>query len=58
MPTYSYTCPKCDLVQTETFSINIELPIPTCPNCKEPMQRVFGVASVQFKGTGWGRDKN
>jgi len=58
MPSYQYKCDACEITQTETFSIKVELPSPLCPKCQEPMLRVFSVASVQFKGSGWGRDKN
>jgi len=58
MPIYHYKCSKCDATQTETFSINVELTAPNCPQCKTVMDRIFNVASIQFKGSGWGRDKN
>ena len=58
MPTYSYKCSKCDESASETLSIQEVAITPSCSKCDIPMNRVFGVASIQFKGSGWGRDKN
>lgn len=55
MPTYDYKCPTCDARQSETFTIDVTLPAPTCPNpdCDTKMVRVYTVPGVTFKGNGW-----
>lgn len=56
MPNYYYQCPKCEAKQTETYSIEVSLPNPSCPSCQTIMKRLYSPPAVTFKGTGWGRD--
>ena len=58
MPTYKFICPKCEATFTVIQPLNENIPDPICKVCRLIMNRVFGVSSVQFKGSGWGRDKN
>lgn len=53
MPVYDF---KCECGKTSTITVGLkELDDfrMTCV-CGKPMQRVFGVGAVTFKGTGWG----
>jgi putative FmdB family regulatory protein len=56
MPSYEYSCEPCGASQVETFSIELELPPPSCPNCSKPMTRVFSPPVIKFNGNGWGAD--
>jgi putative FmdB family regulatory protein len=56
MPVYEY---KCANGHTEIFteSIQVEHQAPEkCSQCGEDLVRLFGSPSIQFKGTGWGKD--
>ncbi|MFM7029836.1 MAG: FmdB family zinc ribbon protein [Micrococcales bacterium] len=52
MPTYSYKCKNCghsfDVQQSIT-----DAALTKCPNCDGELQKVFGVGSVTFKGSGF-----
>jgi putative FmdB family regulatory protein len=54
MPTYDYSCTTCDN-QTVTVSraLTEAEQRPICIGCGNRMARVFGLASVSFKGTGF-----
>lgn len=54
MPAYDYK--HCDKVETVVRSVDEKEKAPKCPECKKPMTRVFGVAAINFKGNGWGKD--
>jgi len=58
MPTYNFICSACGATFTVIQPLSELIPEPKCNVCGIVMDRVFGVASVQFKGTGWGKDKN
>ena len=58
MPTYNFICSTCGAGFTVIQPLSENIPQPKCKVCGIVMDRVFGVASVQFKGTGWGKDKN
>ena len=53
MPTYQYTCKKCDLIVEKIHPMD-QSPELTCPNCEQPLTKLFGLAGVAFKGGGWG----
>lgn len=56
LPIYEY---KCDNGHTQIFteSIQVEHKAPEkCDKCGENLVRLFGSPSVQFKGSGWGKD--
>lgn len=56
LPVYEY---KCVNEHTEIFteSIQVEHKAPEkCSQCGEDLVRLFGSPSIQFKGTGWGKD--
>ena len=58
MPTYDYHCPVCKTTESVVRSVTDDELIPKC-NCGELMLRVFGVAAVSFKGSGFYQtDKN
>ena len=52
MPTYDYACPKCDDKRTVTLSIK-DTEVKQVCKCGEQMARRYGVAAVQFKGSGF-----
>lgn len=56
MPVYEY---KCANDHTEIFTVAIQdthTPPTKCLECGEDLVRLFGSPSIQFKGTGWGKD--
>ena len=54
MPSYEYRCADCNESKTQTVGITDKTPSnPDCPTCKQPMTRQWGVAAVQFKGSGF-----
>lgn len=56
LPVYEYKCPN-EHVQIFTESIQVEHKAPEkCDKCEENVVRMFGSPSIQFKGTGWGKD--
>lgn len=57
MPIYEYRCTECDQTASVAASIKDEPSVPVCGACTVTMVRVYGVAAVTFKGTGWGKDK-
>ncbi len=54
MPTYQYICTECEhsfeLSQAFTDST-----VPTCPECKGVVRKVFSSVGVVFKGSGFYR---
>lgn len=54
MPAYEYQ--HCDNKELVVRGINDKEKAPKCKTCKKLMVRVFGIAAVTFKGTGWGKD--
>jgi putative FmdB family regulatory protein len=53
MPTYEYQCPECQTEETVVRRLNEKETKPLC-ECGKTMVRVFGIAAVTFKGSGWG----
>ena len=56
MPAYEYRCTECDATATVSVRITDTPNPPVCANCTVSMVRVYGLAAVTFKGTGWGKD--
>jgi putative FmdB family regulatory protein len=57
MPAYDFRCTECEATATIAIRLTEDLTAPVCVNCSVSMVRVYGVAAVTFKGTGWGKDK-
>lgn len=56
MPTYEYQCSTCDTTITQVKDLSQANTNPVCVNCQKEMERVFGLQTIIFKGTGWGKD--
>lgn len=53
MPTYSYRCTKCGLVQDEFHGINAEPEI-KCNECQSKSEKIFtGNTNFILKGSDW-----
>lgn len=54
MPTYEYACTSCGhrLEVHQKFS---DEPLTTCPECGEPLRKVFGSVGIVLKGPGFYR---
>ena len=52
MPTYEYQCPSCGN-HFEKFQSFSDEPVKECPNCGQPVKKVFSAAGIIFKGSGW-----
>lgn len=57
MPTYTYKCPKCEIVVIESHGMMND-PVIKCDNCNTQMKKVPAVGAVSFKGSGWGSSGN
>ncbi|MCK5021430.1 MAG: hypothetical protein KAS32_30745 [Candidatus Peribacteraceae bacterium] len=56
MPTYTATCEECKIkVEYQCAVRKRDDDVPSCPNCKEPMARVFtgNAGGFILKGRGW-----
>ncbi len=54
MPTYQYICTECE----HSFELNqafTDSTVPTCPECKGVVRKVFSSVGVVFKGSGFYR---
>ena len=51
MPTYEYRCRNGH--QFEVFRAISDEPVTACPECGEPVERVFHPVAVHFKGSGF-----
>ena len=52
MPTYQYICTECE----HSFEVNqafTDSTVPTCPECKGVVRKVFPSVGVVFKGSGF-----
>ena len=56
LPTYEYKCSNGHSFSVIEPIMNTHKPPKKCKVCKEDLVRVFGSPSVQFKGTGWGKN--
>ncbi len=52
MPTYEYQCGTCGN-RFEKFQSFSDEPIKICPECGNPVKKVFSPAGIIFKGSGW-----
>ncbi len=52
MPTYEFSCPICNVVIEQTFSVYTDHII-SCETCKVEMNKRFAPPAVIFKGTGF-----
>ena len=57
MPTYEYACTSCGhhLEVVQSFS---DEPLTSCPNCGEPLRKVFGSIGIVLKGSGFYKTDN
>lgn len=56
MPTYEFSCPKCGASFTAIQPLSEAIPKPKCKVCKIPLERIFGLQTVIFKGSGWAKN--
>jgi putative FmdB family regulatory protein len=52
MPTYEFSCPICNVIIEQYFSIDSEQ-IVNCGDCAVRMEKRFVPNPVHFKGTGF-----
>ena len=52
MPTYEYECTACGQ-HIEVFQRFSEDPLTTCRNCEGALRKVFHLAGIVFKGSGF-----
>ena len=52
MPTYGYTCEKCEK-HFEVFQKITDKPLKKCPACSGKVNRVFYPVGIIFKGSGF-----
>lgn len=56
LPIYEYECSNGhNLVVSQPIGEDLVVP-EKCGECGENLVRLFGVPSVRFKGSGWGKD--
>jgi putative FmdB family regulatory protein len=58
MPVYLFMCSNCEIETVVTADINDATPKPECKSCQIPLDRKFGLQTIRFMGSGWGKDKN
>lgn len=54
MTVYEYACKRGHKLK-EDFPMGEAAEFVMCPQCGSMAKRVFGVAGIEFKGTGWAR---
>jgi putative FmdB family regulatory protein len=52
MPTYTYACNSCGN-RFDIFQKFSDEPVRDCPDCGEPVRKVFHASGIVFKGSGW-----
>ena len=52
MPTYEFSCPICNVVVEQTFSVYSDHAM-WCEKCKVQMDKQFSAAPVHFKAKGF-----
>lgn len=52
MPTYEYKCPKGHKYE-EVRGINEDQTREDCPECGDPLARIFSAPPITFNGTGF-----
>lgn len=53
MPVYQYKCNKCEQEFVVPHPMG-DTTVHKCKQCDEPLQRLFNIGAVAFKGGGWG----
>lgn len=53
LPSYEFKCSACGATGASTFAFS-EQAFKICEECDLPMQRVYSVPGLVFKGDGWG----
>ena len=56
MPTYEYKCPKCQVTALIKHPMDNHKDY-HCTECLTKLQRVWRLGGVNFKGSGWGKDR-
>jgi len=56
MPSYNFVCPECGATFIVVQALSADIPKPKCKVCKIELIRVFGIQTIKFNGTGWGKD--
>ena len=56
MPVYQYKCDPCNTETSLTVTLQENNQNPLCEKCTKPMVRIWGLQTIIFKGTGWGKD--
>lgn len=56
MPTYEFKCGVCGNTDTVSRAIDADgdISAPQCKGCTIPMERIWSLGGISFKGTGWG----
>jgi putative FmdB family regulatory protein len=56
MPTYQFTCPRCDAKADVIATLTEDLIAPKCEKCKELMLRKYDWQTTRFIGSGWAKN--
>lgn len=56
MAVYEFKCGVCGSTETISRDINADGDVapPNCHGCMIPMERIWSIGAITFKGTGWG----
>lgn len=58
MPTYQYTCSKCNVITNVIRGINDPEVEQKCSTCDIVLKRIFSVGAITFNGSGfYSKDK-
>ena len=55
MPAYQYKCPHCEVILVVNRSLHDADPGYECETCKIPMNKVYSIGAVTFRGSGFYR---
>jgi putative FmdB family regulatory protein len=58
LPSYEYTCDKCNTSYTKTRGIKEEDPGYNCDTCNNALVRVYSNIGVTFNGSGFYKTDN
>lgn len=54
MVIYPFKCHKCDVqIELEYPCIQDKVEAPVCPNCRNPMKRIYTPPAIRFVGSGF-----
>ncbi len=56
MATYLFICSNCEVTKQVVAEITDEVKAPHCGLCELEMERKFGIQTIRFIGSGWGKD--